>query len=224
MDDTDTATQAPGPEVRTTPFGPLTITHDSRVLEPRPWTELQSRWAAEVLESLPPGKVLELCTGAGHIGLLALALSGREGVLVDVDPVAAAYARRNAEAAGLAARVEVRLSAAQEAVAPGETFACVIADPPWVPSADVTRFPDDPLLAIDGGDDGLGIALTCLSVMGDCLAPDGAGLLQVGTPAQVEAIAQWLLRESTPDLRVEATRAHEDRGVVALLRRSSAPS
>lgn len=212
-------TTDPRPEsVQTVDFDGLTIAYDSRVLVPRPWTALQSRWAAELLTDLPPGPVLELCTGAGHIGLLALALSGRHGVLVDVDPVAAGYARRNAEAAGLSGRVEVRLSPAETALQPGERFPLVIADPPWVPSADVGRFPEDPLLAIDGGDDGLGIALTCVTVTGEALAPGGAGLLQVGTHEQVAAIEQWLGQEGTPDLRVDGLRDHEDRGVLVLLR------
>ena len=48
-----------------------------------------------------------------------------------------------------------------EVLAPDERFALVIADPPWVPRAETGRFPEDPLLAIDGGDDGLDLARAC---------------------------------------------------------------
>ena len=72
---------------RTTTFGGLRIAFDDRVLTPRPWTELQSRWAAEVATDAPAGRLLELCSGAGHIGLLAAMLSGRDLLAVDVDPV-----------------------------------------------------------------------------------------------------------------------------------------
>lgn len=220
MDESGTTTHPELTQASTIEFGPLTIAYDSRVLVPRQWTQMQSQWAADLLQQLPAGPVLELCTGAGHIGLLALALSGRTGVLVDIDPVAAAYARRNAEAAGLTQQVEVRLSPAEEALRSGEQFVMVLADPPWVPSGEVGRFPEDPLRAIDGGDDGLAIALTCLTVMGRCLTPEGYGLLQVGTPEQVHVVQEWLTRDDSPRLRVEATRAHEDRGVVVLLRRT----
>ena len=44
---------------------------------------------------------------------------------------------------------------------PHERFAVVIADPPWVPRADTGRYPEDPVLAIDGGDDGLDLARAC---------------------------------------------------------------
>lgn len=219
--ETSGTTTSSGGEQLTMEFGPLSIAYDARVLVPRAWTALQSRWAADLLVDLPAGPVLELCTGAGHIGLLALALSGRCGVLVDVDPVAVDFARTNAESAGLTDRVEVRLNRAEDALRPGESFALVIADPPWVPSASVGRFPEDPLLAIDGGDDGLSMAWVCLRTMGAALAPGGAGLLQVGTAAQVEAIEAWLGRDGAPGLEVEDVRTHEDRGVVVLLRRTS---
>ena len=58
-------------------FGGLTIAYDDRVLRPREWTTAQSDWAAELMVTAPGGPVLELCSGAGHIGLLAVAASGR---------------------------------------------------------------------------------------------------------------------------------------------------
>ena len=72
------------------------------MLRPRAWTENQSRWAAELLPGAARrATVLELCSGAGQIGLLAVAGSERRLVCVDVNPVAAEYTRRNASAAGL---------------------------------------------------------------------------------------------------------------------------
>ena len=81
-------------------FGRLRIAFDDRVLRPRPWTAAQSAWAAEILATAPAGPVLELCSGAGQIGLLAVADIDRRLVCVDLDPVACDYARRNAAAAG----------------------------------------------------------------------------------------------------------------------------
>lgn len=72
-------------------------------------TEHQSRWAAELLPQLPAGDVLELCSGAGYIGLLAVVESGRRLVAVDVNPVAGEFMVRNAAAAGLTDRLEMRI-------------------------------------------------------------------------------------------------------------------
>ncbi len=174
-------TATPGEQATT--YGPLTIRYDATVLRPREWTVAQGAWAQRLLPYLPDGPVLELCTGAGHIGLLAVHGSGRRLVAVDVSADAVRWTRRNAAANGVDA--EVREAPLSVALAPGERFPLVVADPPWVPRAEVGAHPDDPLLAIDGGDDGLDVARECIAIAGDHLLPDGVLLVQVGTEQQV---------------------------------------
>lgn len=203
-------TVAPSPE--TMDFGGLTITFDDRVLRPRPWTAAQSMWAAEYLPSLPPGDVLELCSGAGHIGLLGVRGSGRRLVCVDLNPVAAAYTRSNAEAVGLAARVEVREGRIGDVLHPDERFPLIIADPPWVPHEDVQRFPEDPISAIDGGEDGMSVVRECLNAIVTHLMPEGVALLQLGTVRQADAVRTHLRASS--NLTVGDVREHGGRGVL----------
>lgn len=197
-------------------FGDLTVAYDDRVLCPRPWTFAQSTWSAELLETAPEGPVLELCAGVGHIGLAAVAHGRRELVLVDLNPVACTLARRNAEAALMQHRVEVREGPMDEVVAPGEKFAHVIADPPWVRSDGIGEHPADPSIAIDGGADGLDLARMCCEVIEAHLAEGGTAVIQLGSDEQVAAIAQHLERTST--LRVRESRSYE-RGTLALLTR-----
>lgn len=205
---------------RTTAFGKLRIDYDARVLRPRPWTTAQSVWAAELLHDAPPGPVLELCAGAGQIGLLALALAGssRDLVLVDRDAAACGFARVNAARARPAGAVEVRQARLERAAAPGERFALVIADPPWVPTAAVGRFPEDPATAIDGGPDGLTVAWACLDVIGRHLLPGGSAVLQLGTVVQVNQVAARLAGDPSSRLRVAGRRSYGARGVLALVR------
>lgn len=193
-------------------FGSLTIGYDERVLEPRPWVLVQSEWARELLADAPPGPVLELCTGAGHIGLMSLVGNDRRLVAVDANPDACRWARENAEANGLGDRVEVRQGLLEEAVGADERFVLVVADPPWVPRADVGRFPEDPVLAIDGGDDGLDVARACLAAAAGALESGGSLLLQLGTDAQVDALADGRF--------TEVGRRHGERGLVVHYRRS----
>lgn len=183
-------TEVTSPE--TLSYGELEIAFDDRVLRPRPWTAAQSRWAADVARTAPDGPVLELCSGAGHIGLLAVHASGRRLVCVDANPAAVELTSRNAAAAGMADRVETREGWIREVLRPGETFPVVVADPPWVPAADTGRFPEDPLLAIDGGEDGLVVVREVLDALRRHLAPGGTALLQLGTPAQADAVATAL--------------------------------
>ena len=71
-----------------------------------------------------------------------------------------------------------------QVLAPDEEFAVDIADPPWVPRAEIGRWPEDPELAIDGGDDGLDLVRACLDVIAGHLVNAGSAVLQVG-PSQV---------------------------------------
>jgi methylase of polypeptide subunit release factors len=200
-----------GLAVRTLDFDGLPIAWDSRVLEPRPWTAAQSHWAAELAPHLPAGPVLELCCGAGQIGLLTVARCGRDLVAVDLDPAACELTRTNARAAGLGDRVEVREGDLAAVLGPYERFPLVVADPPWVPRAQVGRYPEDPVLAIDGGPDGLDVARHCLAVAERHVAPGGSVVLQLGTSRQAARLSQ-----ESPSLAVREVRSGE-RGVLVRL-------
>src|SRR5690606_23225979 len=196
------------------------ITFSEGVIRPRPWTTAQSEWAAEILLDAPAGRVLELCSGAGHIGLLSVHGRGRDLVCVDRSELACANARFNTERAGLASQVEIRNRSLEDAVAPDEEFALVVADPPWVRRAEIGQFPEDPVTAIDGGDDGLVIARMCLRVIAQALMPGGAAILQLGPEGQVEVLAAELPTYAE-DLVHTDTR-HYSRG--ALMRIDRVPS
>jgi len=218
-------TTRPEPEATRTltmRLGDLDITYDHRVLRPRPWTVAQSVWAAELLVDAAPGPVLELCTGAGQIGLLAIVDSDRHLVAVDADAVACDFARRNAAAAGLAGRVEIRHARIEDALAPHERFPVIVADPPWVPSARTSQFPEDPLTAIDGGDDGLSLARRCLEVAQTHLVVDGLMLLQLGSWSQARAVQDHVEAETT-GLVVTEVRRPAPTGVVVCVRRTGDP-
>jgi len=154
-------------------------------------------------------------TWFGQIGLLAIAGSDRSLVCVDANQVACEFARANAHAAGLAECVDVREGRLEECLGEDELFALVIADPPWVRREETGRFPEDPLLAIDGGDDGLDGARACLDVIEGHLLPGGAAVLQLGSEAQVEALRDDpCMRDKR--LTLSEVRRHE-RGLLVLV-------
>jgi release factor glutamine methyltransferase len=195
-------------------FGELTIGFDHQVLRPREWTTAQSRWAADLLSTSPEGPVLELCAGVGQIGLLAVWKQPRELVMVDANARACELARRNADEAGLSG-VEVRHGRLEESLGPDEWFVGVIADPPWVPRDSVDRYPEDPTSAIDGGPEGLDVALACIEVAARHLVAGGWLLLQLGTRDQAGKLAAAAARH---DLKRVELREY-DRGVVLQLTR-----
>ena len=201
--------------ITTIEFGPLRISYDDRVLTPRPWTIEQSRWAAELAAAAPEGPLLELCCGAGQIGLAAVTAVRRRLVCIDIDPVACEYTRTNADLAGVAGLVEVRTGSLEDGVMPDERFAGVIADPPWVPHDQIDRFPEDPVTAIDGGSDGLDLARACVRTAAGHLLPGGFAVLQVGTRDQVEQLTEEMSEHDSP-LEVSEVREF-DRGVLVRL-------
>ncbi len=194
----------------------LSFAYDEQVLEPRPWTAAQSAWAVELLDDLPLGPVLEVCSGAGHIGLLAVRPNDRRLVQVDASEAACDFARINVERAEMTDRVVVRCGPMEQEVLPDERFPLVLADPPWVPTAEVEEFPDDPVTAIDGGGHGIDVALACVDVAARVLTPTGVCLLQLGTSEQVDEVAAYVGRRDGLFLQVGEVRTFEGGLVVRL--------
>jgi release factor glutamine methyltransferase len=197
-------------------FGPLIVGYDGRVLAPRPWTLVQSELATDRLRHTGHGPVVELHAGAGHIGQVVAARSGRMLVQVDDDAAACCWAARNASANGIHAFVvhaRVERPPLRDAQA-----ALVLADPPYVPSAEATQFPLDPRHAIDGGTDGHDGIAACLPTAERLLRPGGALVLQVRGPGQVEPVER-LAQRCAPHLQLDdVVLVAVDRAVVALRR------
>jgi release factor glutamine methyltransferase len=203
-------------------FHGLHIAHGAGVLRPRPWTALQSQWGRALLDVVPGGPVLELCCGAGHIGLAAVAGTSRRVVLVDRSPRACAWAHHNAVANGMADRVEVRRGDAGAVLSDHERFPLVLADPPYLTSLAADSWPDDPRAAVDGGADGMDVARRILQVAASHLAPGGSVLLQACGARQVLALR--------PDARrvglslVELRELDDERAVAHLTRSRLTPA
>lgn len=199
------------------PFGPVTVGFDERVLRPRPWTLAQSEWAAELARDLPPGPLLELGCGVGHIGQAAAVLSGRDLVQVDDLPAACEWARANAKRAELGERVEVRCGSFEAVLRPGERYPLAIADPPYVPTAEVSAFPEDPPEAIDGGPDGLEAAESFVVASLGHLALEGVVLVQLWRPEQADALVARLGRREGPPPALREVRTVGSEGALVLL-------
>jgi len=196
-------------------FGPIEVEFDDTVLRPRPWTLAQSEWAAELSDG---DVMLELGCGAGQIGLAAAVLSDISVLQVDRDPAACRWAAANAARNRYAGKAAQRCGTAPQLLGADETFSLVVADPPYVPSAEVVLFPEDPLGAIDGGVDGLTEVRSFLAGLVPHLRPGGSVLVQLRGLSQVERLAEWLTRPPTAPLAVVETRVFgADRSVTRLV-------
>jgi len=162
-------------------------------LDPRPETEtVVEAVVARLAERDRPYRLLDLGTGSGCL-LLALLSEFREASGIGVDRVfgAVAAARRNAERLGLGARARFAVGDWASALAGG--FDVVVANPPYVESAEMMRLPRevrdyDPALALDGGTDGLDAYRAIAADVPRVLAPGGLFACEIGV-GQNEAVA-----------------------------------
>ncbi|GAA1075148.1 peptide chain release factor N(5)-glutamine methyltransferase [Tsukamurella spumae] len=162
-------------------FGPLTLAVGPGVFVPRPETELLAVRAAR--KAGRGAGIVDLCAGSGALGLyLAATVPDSRVVLVERDPEALAYLRRNAAGTGatvLAADVrDPGLPALIERTVGRPDL--VVSNPPYVPDGaqlDVEAAAD-PALALYSGADGLDLIRD--------LAPLAARLLAGGGEVGIE--------------------------------------
>lgn len=153
-------------------------------LEPRPDTETLVDLALAQTASRPGARILDLGTGTGCI-LLALLheLPQAWGVGLDRSPEAAATARDNASALGLADRAA--FVASDWCAAIDGSFDLIVSNPPYIRDADIDRLArevrdHDPRLALAGGEDGLDPYRTILTQAPALLSAGGAIVLEYG--------------------------------------------
>jgi release factor glutamine methyltransferase len=170
------------------------------VLVPRPETELVVERALAAVDAAGararPLRVLDLGTGSGILAVtLAAELPNAEVTAVDVSPAALAIAERNAAAVGVQARVRFLPSDWTAALGSDERFELVVGNPPYVPSGDIAGLAPEvrrePVLALDGGLDGLAAYRRIAADAVRVLAAGGTLVVEVGA-GQAPAVAALL--------------------------------
>jgi release factor glutamine methyltransferase len=183
-------------------FWTLTLQVGPGVLAPRPDTETILDL---VLGEFGPGQefeVLDLGVGSGALLLAILSERPRaRGLGVDVSDEALATAKRNAAQLGLWERATLRQGDWTAGLG-DESFDLVVANPPYVPTADIdTLAPEvrdhEPRLALDGGPDGLSAYRRLAPEIVRVLRPGGRFAVEIG-PSQREAV-EALFRDAGAD-------------------------
>lgn len=131
---------------------------DSRVLIPRQETESLCQLGIEQLGALASPAALDMCTGSGAIAVtLACECPRAQVYAADLSPDALALARKNA--ADNQAKVTFYQGDLFAALPDGMHFDLILSNPPYIPSEDCktlqTEVMQEPVMALDGGDDGL---------------------------------------------------------------------
>ncbi len=167
-----------------------------------------------------PDRILDLCCGCGALGIAAaLQFPDARVTLSDVDARAVDCARRNIVRFGLPGRVEARVSMLFDALTP-RTYDLVLANPPYVPEAEVAELPAEygrePRQGLASGADGLDCWRKILGAVGAWLDTDGLLLGEIGHRADALAQAYPATPFVWPELRNAPRLAGGDFGVFAL--------
>ena len=170
-------------------FMGLTFHVNENVLIPRPDTET---WLEKVIQyhrGDPDIQVADLGTGSGAI-LLSFLYYCKEakGVGVDISPKALEVAKENGEQLKLSDRATWLEGDYVDALPADTLYDGILTNPPYIPSGDIAglaqEVKSEPMLALDGGDDGLIFYRRLAEKAADHLKPGGFLAMEFG-------IHQW---------------------------------
>lgn len=175
---------------------------------PRPETELLVELALEFVASRPGrgATVVDVGVGCGAIAIALAANLPPEAQIqaIDISPEALSLARRNADRLGLTTRIRFLQGDLLEPL-PGPVD-CIVADLPYVPTADWERLPPEirehePRSGLDGGPDGLRLIERLLRQAPGYLRPDGALFVEIGD-GQARAVRE-MAAQAFPHARIQ---------------------
>jgi release factor glutamine methyltransferase len=166
-------------------FWTLELAVSPDTLDPRADTEsLIEAVVTAIPERTRPLRILDLGTGTGAILLALLAeYPNAVGLGVDQSPGAIGVAQTNAESHKFSARASFAVGNWAESLS--GLYDLILSNPPYIASGDLLGLPPevrehDPVLALDGGVDGLDAYRALIPAIPRLLAPDGLAVLEVG--------------------------------------------
>lgn len=172
---------------------------DEGTLDPRPDTEMLIEAALDLVDRRgrqhKPLNILDLGTGSGAILLTLLAeLPAARGLGTDISLAALRTAGANAASLGVAGRASFIASNWLDSIA--GHFDLIVSNPPYIASGAIAALSaevrlHDPLLALDGGPDGLSAYRAIAASAPRALRPGGSLLVEIGL-GQAEPVLSLL--------------------------------
>lgn len=189
------------------------------VLIPRQDTEIL---VEEVLKVSKGKKILDICTGSGCIIISLDKLSDIEsGLGVDISEKALTVARKNGKE--LDSKVTFMQSDIYSQIT--GTYDIIVSNPPYIPSSDILTLMEEvrvhePMIALDGEEDGLYFYKMICNHLKDFLVPGGYVFFEIGYNQGKDV--QSLLKEAgMTEIKITKDLAGLDRVVSARFKKES---
>jgi release factor glutamine methyltransferase len=186
-----------------TEFYGLRFDVNKKVLTPRMETELLVEQVLKAQKNFKNCTILDLGTGSGAIAVSVAKNCDAKVTAVDVSKPALLVAEQNAKKNGV--NVEFLHSNLFEGLKRKRKFDIIVSNPPYIPTAEIEHLDKnvkecDPILALDGGDDGLDFYREIISQAGKRLGANGMILFEVGR-GQAASVRKILRENGFEDIK-----------------------
>ena len=170
------------------------------VFIPRPETEILVEKAIEKMKDegrrTKDVRIFDIGTGSGNIAIsLAKHLPNAKITAVDISPEAICLASENAQLHGVTDRIEfvnadiAAISYQLSAI----SYDIIVSNPPYIKSEDISglqiEVQHEPIIALDGGKDGLDFYPKIMSIAAALLKPNGLLIFEIGLGQAEDIVA-----------------------------------
>lgn len=193
---------------------------DKNVLSPRQETELVVEAAIKIIKEIKGDKkkVLDLMTGSGAIAVTIAKQTKSQVYASDISEQALTVARKNSRTN------KVKIKFIESDIFKKfrrEKFDVIVSNPPYIPSKDILTLDDevkkyDPLISLDGGEDGLYFYKKIAEQSPKFLKGNGYLILEIGE-SQGKAVKK-LLQKNFENIKIRKDYNKHDRIVIAQLK------
>ena len=195
---------------------------NEHVLIPRQDTETLAELILKDYKGRKP-VILDMCTGSGCIAISLSKIGGFDDVAaVDLSKEALKVAKRNADVLLGPGRITLIESDLFQAIEPKSRFDIIVSNPPYIPTEIIKELQPEvrnfePMLALDGREDGLFFYRQLVSEGRRFLNPGGSIYFEIGYD-QAESVSALLEDAGFAEIRVVKDAAGLDRVVCAVMK------